>query len=481
MNEDNSTYSESEGSESPEYPSGAYSYEAPQVTAQAPYTAPEPEITEKKSKKERRGMGAGAIIALCLVCAILAAVVSAGVTYLATRDGSRSVLGEAIDNIVPTPVPVISTASAGDNGAVNDTAAYIYELAKQQVVGIRTDITYYNVFGQSTSASVSGSGVIITSDGYILTNHHVVEDAINGDLDVTVMMYDETSYDAEIVGYDKDNDIALLKIDAQGLNAAQLGDSDELSVGQIVYAVGNPLGELNYSMTSGIVSATDRTITTESDVAMNVFQIDAAVNSGNSGGPVYNSLGQVIGIVSAKYASTGVEGIGFAIPITEAAHIANQLLEYGYVTDRAYFGITTATVTSSMAEAYNMVEGAFVNQVSEGSAAEKAGMQEGDTIIALDGKTVSGASELTSMLKQYHAGDTATVTVSRDKEEIDLTVVFDAKPQEEEEANTESSGEPSQGGQYGQYGGGQGGQYGGGQYSYGDIEDFFRQFFGFGY
>ena len=441
----------------------AYSGEAPRT--ETVYTAPvQTETKTAKTKKERKGMSAGAVIALCLVCALLGGAVSSGVTYVATRSGNSSALGEALDSIVPTTVPVISTVSY-DTGAVNDTAAAIYELAKQQVVGVQTDITY-NVFGQTTVASVSGSGVIITEDGYILTNHHVVEDAIQGGYDVTVMMYDETSYDAEIVGYDADNDLALLKIDATGLNAAQLGDSDNLTVGQIIYAVGNPLGELNYSMTSGIVSATDRTITTESDVAMNVFQIDAAVNSGNSGGPVYNSLGQVIGIVSAKYADTGVEGLGFAIPINDAAHIANQILEYGYVTDRAYLGITCTTVTSSIAASYNLVEGAYVNSVLEGSAAEKAGLQEGDTIIALNGETVAGSSELTSMLRKYRAGDTATLTVSRDGENVDLTVIFDAKPQETETDTGSASGEP--------------GQYSQGEtpYSYGDMEDFFRQFFG---
>lgn len=422
--------------------------------------------------KTRKGMSTGGIIALCLVCAIVAAILSAGTVYVVIGRGGSSVL----DSVVPTPVPVLTTVSSGESGAVNDTAAAIYELAKQQVVGIQTDITYYNIFGQSTAASVSGSGVIITEDGYILTNHHVIEDAYEGGYNVTVMMYDETSYDAEIVGFDEDNDIALLKIDASGLNAAQLGDSDELAVGQIIYAVGNPLGELNYSMTSGIVSATNRTITTESNVAMNVFQIDAAVNSGNSGGPVYNSLGQVIGIVSAKYSSTGVEGIGFAIPISEAAHIANQILEFGYVTDRAYLGITTSTVTSAIAETYDMVEGAYVNAVNEGSAAETAGLQKGDVIVGLDGKTVAGSGELTSMLKQYHAGDTAVLTVSRDGETLELTVVFDAKPQEiEQETQTnEASDEPAQGGgQYYSYGNGNG-----------NMEDFFRQFFGgygFGY
>ena len=348
------------------------------------------------------------------------------------------------------------------------------ETRQQQVVGINTTIDYgYNLFGQPSTASVTGSGVIITEDGYILTNYHVVENAHDGGYPIEVMMYDETTYDAKIVGYDEDNDIALLKIDAVGLNPAQLGSSEDLTVGQTVYAVGNPLGELNYSITGGMVSATDRTITTESNVAVNMFQIDAAVNGGNSGGPVYNSAGQVIGIVTAKYSATGVEGIGFAIPISDAAHIANQILEHGYVADKAYMGITCATVSASAADAYNMVVGAYVKTVEAGSAAEKAGLLADDIITALDGEEVAGSSELTAMLRQYRAGDTAELTVWRHGEEVLLSITFDEKQPEEEteepseQERNDASGEP---GQYYYYGDGD------------DMEEFFRRFFGsFGY
>lgn len=427
--------------------------------------------TPTQERKARKGMGTGGIVALCLACALLAGAAGSAGTYVAVRNHD-SALGQALDSIAPTPVPVISTVS--HDGATNETAAAIYELAKQQVVGINTTIDYgYNFFGQPSTASVTGSGVIITEDGYILTNYHVVEDAQQGDFPIEVMMYDETSYEAELVGYDADNDLALLKIDAIGLNAAQLGNSDELTVGQTVYAVGNPLGELSYTITGGMVSATDRTITTESNVAVNMFQIDAAVNSGNSGGPVYNAAGQVVGIVTAKYSATGVEGIGFAIPISDAAHIANQILEYGYVTDKAYMGITCTTVSSSVAQSYNMVEGAYVNSVGEDSAAEKAGLAVGDIITALDGKEVAGSSELTGMIKQYHAGETAELTVWRDGEEQTLSITFDEKQPEEETEEDEDENEPQASGEPGQYY-----YYGNG----GDMEDFFRQFFGgFGY
>jgi serine protease Do len=472
MNDENQSTVFSENSDQPVQGTPIYTNQSNYTTSYSqgayygstPPSQPEPPV---KTKKVRKPIGTGGIIAICLVCAILAGLFGSCLTYAVVRNGNSNPVTELVDEIVPTPVPVITTTAAA-GGAVNDTAAYIYELACQQVVGINTEISY-NIFGQYSSASVSGSGVIITEDGYILTNYHVVEDAEEGGYPVTVMMYDETSYDAEIVGYDEDSDLALLKIDAQGLNAAQLGDSDDMTVGQIVYAVGNPLGELNYTMTSGIISATDRTITTDENVAVNMFQIDAAVNSGNSGGPVYNSEGQVIGIVTAKYSSTGVEGLGFAIPISDAAHIVNQILEYGYVTDKASLGITAVSVTSSIARYYNMVEGAYVNEVNEGSAAEAAGLQVGDIITYLDDQEVAGASELTSLVKQYHAGDEATLTVWRDGETETLTVVFDEKLPEEEEDDTqeETTNEPQWSGQ-------------GGYYS-GDMEDFFRQFFGFGY
>lgn len=469
MNEDNEYFTQENGpaptagagsytpAQQPVYTTYSQPGEQPRQSAYTPGAAQQPVRTPPA--RERRGMKAGAVVALCLVCAIVAGLFGAGGAWfvLSRRTAETATVREA------APAPVIQTVSSGE-GAVNETANAIYELAKQQVVGIQTDITYYNVFGQASAASVTGSGFIITSDGYILTNHHVIEDAVAGGYQVTVMTYDETTYDAEIVGYDADSDLALLKIDAEGLVPAQLADSDELQVGQVVYAVGNPLGELSFSMTSGIVSATDRTITTESDVAMTMFQIDAAVNSGNSGGPVYNSNGQVVGIVTAKYGSAGVEGLGFAIPITDAASVVNQLLQYGYVTDRASLGIAASTVTTAVAERYGMVVGAYVNSVNAGSAAEKAGLREGDIITALNGEKVAGVSELTSMLKKYHAGETAELTVTRGGQELTLSVTFDEKLPEDESTTSASQEQPR-----------------GGQYYSGDIEDFFRQIFPFGY
>ncbi len=430
--------------------------------AQEPPQDPPKARHMKKEKKPRRPLGAGAIAAICIVCALVAGLFGSGITYLATNGGSgdETARVESADDTASSSTDstaVLELTSVSSSSTSVSTATAVYELATQQVVGITTEITY-NVFGQATSTSVSGSGFIISEDGYILTNYHVIEDAYEGGYEITVMMYDETEYTAEIIGFDEDSDIAVLKIDATGLNAAELGDSDELVVGEEIYAVGNPLGELTYTMTSGIVSATNRTITTEEGVAMNMFQIDAAVNSGNSGGPVYNTSGQVIGIVTAKYSDTGVEGLGFAIPINEAIHIANQILTYGYVTDKAYMGVSARTVTATIAEYYGMAEGAYIDSVNEGSAAEAAGLEVGDIITAVDDTTISSASDLTTVVKSYRAGDTAELTVFRDDEYITLTITFDEKlpdeeteEEEEEDTDTSASGE-MQGGQSSQGG-----------------------------
>ena len=217
------------------------------------------------------------------------------------------------------------TAPASPSGTLTGDQIY-YDLACQQVVGVNTSFTT-NAFGMSTPRAVSGSGFIISEDGYILTNYHVISYAVVYNGKLTVLTKDGTTYDAKVIGYLESNDIAVIKIDAKGLKPVALGDSDKMLVGEAVYAVGNPLGELEYSMTDGIVSAQDRMITTRDDItnattSINMFQITAAVNAGNSGGPVYNSRGEVIGIVTAKYADEGIEGLGFAIPINDAVSVA---------------------------------------------------------------------------------------------------------------------------------------------------------------
>ncbi len=400
--------------------------------------------TEPEKKPHKRGMGAAGVIALCLVCALLGGV-SGGL--IANANQPAAVVSETDAPASDTPLVQTSPSAGGtttsSDGAMSARDIY-YDLACKQVVGIQTDITTTNIFGMTVSGSVSGSGFVISEDGYILTNYHVVEDAYTGGYEVKVMFYDGSTYTAEIKGFDRNNDIAVLKIDATGLDAAELGSSDSLFVGDTVYAVGNPLGELSYSMTSGMVSATDRLITTE-EGTMTMFQIDAAVNEGNSGGPVYNTSGQVVGVVTAKSNEDGTEGLGFAIPIDDAVRIANDVISgersLDAETGDAYLGITPADVDSMAAQYYGFPEGAYVRTVTEGSAAEKADIKVGDIITQLDGYDIGSSDELRQELLFHSAGETVDIVVWRSGEYLTLSITFDQKPAD---SSTDSGSQTTQ-------------------------------------
>ena len=448
---------------------------------------------EKKSKKEHRGMSTAGIIALCLVCAILGGLVCSVLPGLfnnkdtkdsrqaSTADISADAAntensedGTVISKAVPITRPV-STVEVAEGDELSPTDIY-YDLALKQVVGVTTEITYTNYFGFTSSGAVSGSGFIISQDGYILTNHHVIADAVKGGYDVKILTYDGKEYIASVVGYEEDNDVAVLKIDATGLTAATIGDSDTMMVGQSVYAVGNPLGELEYTMTDGMVSALDREIssqdaTTGQTKTINMFQISAAINSGNSGGPVYNTRGEVIGIATAKYSDTGIEGLGFAIPINDAIKIARDLITDGYVRGKAHMGVNLGTVTASAAQYYGLVEGAIVASVSEGSCAEKAGLQESDIIVACDDKPITSRNDMVAAKKDYRAGDSAVLKVYRGGEYLELTIVFDEETPAVLESETSEQTDDTQNGQTEGYPYGSGG-------GIDAFDDFFNDFFG---
>ncbi|MCL2819697.1 MAG: S1C family serine protease [Oscillospiraceae bacterium] len=305
-------------------------------------------------------------------------------------------------------------------------AQEIYDMARYQVVGINTEAP--GLFGlpdlSGSSAPISGSGFIVSSDGYILTNYHVIEVAHKSNLAINVVLNDGTSYVAKVVGYEASNDVAVIKIEATGLTPSVIGNSDNIRVGQAVYAVGNPFGDLVYTMTDGIVSALDRVVSVEGK-SIRTFQFSAAVNRGNSGGPIYNTNGEVIGIVTAKFVRGNVEGIGFAIPINDAIEIASELIEHGYISGRPLMGITGQTVSDANADYFGWVVGVYVRSVAQGSAAENAGMMVGDIIIALNGEETSSMEALRFNLRDHRAGDTTTITIWRDGESIDLTITFD--------------------------------------------------------
>ena len=327
------------------------------------------------------------------------------------------------------------------------TPEQLYAANLASCVGITVNTTV-NIFGQTTTSAATGSGFVLTQDGYIVTNYHVIEDAANdSSVSIEVSFADGTKYTAQLVGGEQDNDIAVLKIDATGLQHVTLGNSSQLVVGESVYAIGNPLGELTYTLTDGIVSALDRLITTSSQDAngntvsttLNVLQTNCAINPGNSGGPLFDSYGNVVGVVSAKMteSSSGVsaEGLGFAIPINDVKDIIEDLIEHGYVTGKPYMGVQVSSVPE-YAQRYGISAGAYVESVADGSCAQKAGLQQGDIITAIDETAIDSSSALTAALSSnYKAGDTATLTVLRGSDKITLSITFDEKNEQTEAAN----------------------------------------------
>ena len=373
----------------------------------------------KPVKKNRLGVK---IAALCLCCALLGGAVGGGVAWAA--GGSSTSI-----NVSSRPATIKTV-----DGKTEMTDAEVYAANVNSVVSINTTATAgTNFFGQPVQTASAGSGFVLTADGYIVTNYHVVEDADT----VTVTMYNGDEYDAKYVGGDEDYDIAVIKVEAQDLQPVTVGDSDTLNVGDHVLAVGNPLGELTFSMSGGMVSSVNRAINV-SGTPFNMIQTDASINPGNSGGPLFNSYGEVVGIVSAKYSSASneesVEGLGFAIPINDVIAMIQDIMTNGYVTNKPYLGITGGSMTEQMAAQfrYDIDSGVFVYSVEEGGAADKAGFQMGDVIVKVGDTDITSMEDLNVVKKQYSAGDTATFTVYRDGKEITLEVTWDAVPAQEQ-------------------------------------------------
>ena len=334
------------------------------------------------------------------------------------------------------------------------TPAEVYAQNVNSTVGIRTSITT-NYWGYQTQAAAAGSGFILSADGYILTNYHVVEDSNS----ITVSLYDGTEYDATLVGCDESNDIAVLKIDAEGLTPVVLGDSDNLNVGDQVVAIGNPLGELTFSLTTGVVSALNREVTLSSNVTMNLIQTDCAINSGNSGGALFNLYGEVIGITNAKYSSSSssseasIDNIGFAIPLNHVKNIVKSIIETGSIT-KPYIGVTVSSV-SSEAQGYGLPTGAAVRSVEADSPAAKAGLEENDIITEVDGTAINSSTELVNYVGEKTPGDELTFKVYRQGEELELTVTIGEKTQsampttttDDAQQSQQSQGQSQQGGQ----------------------------------
>ena len=302
----------------------------------------------------------------------------------------------------------------------------IVEKCKDSVVEITTESVSSgnSIFGQYVSQG-AGSGVIISKDGYIVTNNHVVSGATS----LKVTTTDGTEYDASVVGKDSQTDLAVIKVDANNLQAATLGDSDILQVGDPAIAIGNPLGELGGTVTTGIISATDRQITID-DETMTLLQTDAAINPGNSGGGLFNADGNLIGIVNAKESSTGIEGLGFAIPITPAQDIITELMQNGSVTSRPALNVSLYDYTSNNQGQYSKYEdGCYIVQIVKNGAADKAGLKQNDRILSFDGEQIQSTSDVKNVLKKHKIGDTIKMVVERDSKKITVEITLQAQTQ----------------------------------------------------
>ena len=381
------------------------------------YTGPE------KPKKPKKNRGWIKVTALCLVCALLG--IAAHPVYNMITGGSETTL--YVGDREPTQINVTSV-----NTEKEMTTAEIYAAYVGSSVGITVDIVSTNIFGQTVTNAAAGSGFVITEDGYILTNYHVIEGASA----IKVAFVDGKTYPATVIGGEEANDIAVIKIEAEGLTPVVIGKSSDMLVGEQVTAIGNPLGELTFSETTGIISALDRTITMSDGRQMNMIQTDCAINSGNSGGPLFNNHGEVIGIVSAKYStgssstSASVEGLGFAIPMDDVADMVNELITTGYVS-KPLLGVSVDDVPESV-QAYGVPAGAAVIVVTPDLAGEKAGLKEGDIITKIGETEVTTANELIAAKNEYAVGDTVELTVYRGGETLTITVTLEESTPEKE-------------------------------------------------
>ena len=372
----------------------------------------EPEPPKKKKHHINGGKVARSAVAL-----VLAAVMGFAGGYVGSQmNGSKVVIQQV--------APSSSSSSSGSDSSITSASAsgssltteQVADLVSPSVVVITTEQVVYSQwswYGQSQVESGAGSGVIISSDGYILTCAHVVSGASN----ITVSIGDK-DYPATLVGEDTTSDIAVVKVDATGLTPATVGNSDNLKVGESVMAVGNPLGELGGTVTSGIVSALNRSVSIQGSSSVNtmsLIQMDASVSPGNSGGGLFNMNGELVGIVNAKSSDSDAEGLGFAIPVNDAVKVAQELLENGYVTGRPYLGISYFAVTDAQTAAQLGVNayGVYIVEVVKGGPADKAGLQAGDRIVSVDGSEVATQSDLGTLMQNHKAGDTIEITVAR--------------------------------------------------------------------
>lgn len=408
------------------------SADAPQ---NVPPTAPKSDSGIKKS-----------VLILCLVCALIGSIFGGTVTGLVIMSGQKELSSENAQNTETT----VTSAETTVGTAADETTsgADIQETQTQSNVILSGTATssedkpdgktvysakeiYKNNVDSVVSIEVStsygkgyGTGFIISESGYIVTNYHVVEGANK----CYVALYDDSVYEARIIGYEESNDLAVIKIEPDGkIQSLVYGNSSELSVGDSIYVIGNPLGDLTFTLTNGVVSALNRLIETDNGISINMFQTNAAVNSGNSGGPVFDEHGYVVGIASAKYASSSIEGLSFCIPIDDVRSMIDDIINNGYVSGKPLMGVSVCD-----REVYNLgfiqtlrsIGAVKVVIVEDGSAADRSGLEEGDIIVSADGRTVTTVSELKTVLTEYRSGDIITLEVIRNSSKMSVSLIL---------------------------------------------------------
>ena len=424
----------------------ANQYNDPQPEPETAYTAPQtdngaggatppvhpvqPQDAQPPKKKKKFN---GKRVARSAVALVLAAAMGFAGGFVGAKFGGSGKV--VIQQVAPSSTADSASGSdssitAASSSGSSLTTEQVADLVSPSVVVITTEQVVYSQwswYGQNQVESGAGSGVIISSDGYILTCAHVVDGAST----ITVTI-DDKDYTATLVGEDTTSDIAVIKIDADGLTPATVGNSDSLKVGQSVMAVGNPLGELGGTVTGGMISALNRSVTIQGSSSVNtmsLIQMDASVSPGNSGGGLFNMNGELVGIVNAKSSSSDAEGLGFAIPINDAIKVAQELLENGYVTGRPYLGITYLAVTDAQTASQLGVNayGVYVVEVVKGGPAEKAGLQAGDRIVSVDGTEIASKDDLGTLMQKPAAGDTLSITIARDGQMQTVNVTLGEK------------------------------------------------------
>ena len=397
---------------------------------------------EMENNKKSGGFGIGAKIVASVL--FLSIGFAAGNLYRASSDTNTirttGIISTATTN---TPTTIINK---GDALSIKDVAS----LNEDSIVEIEIEVQGRSFFYGNYTTTGSGSGIVISSDGYILTNNHVIEEAKK----IKVRLHDGTEYEAKVVGSDSKTDVGVLKIDAKNLKPVTIGDSSKLSVGDTAVVIGNPLGQLGGTVTDGIISALEREMNIEGK-KMNLIQTNAAINPGNSGGGLFNSNGELVGIVVAKSSGLDIEGLGFAIPINDVTNIINDILQLGYVSGRPYLGVSLADSRqveggstgnsifdflygSGMGTVTTTTYGAYVTEVFEGSAAEDAGIKSGDQIISIDNEMCNSSDDVSNAVAEHEIGDKISIVIVRDNKMKTLTATLKEYTKDVEKEEKES-------------------------------------------